>query len=1179
MKKLTLILLSVLLSIGAWAETTPVSVPTTLGQFIDYTNTNVTSYNGLNVSDNGNWGSVKNGNWAQITLNCATDGDYVLVFKSGMDRSTDNDPRAVITVTDASSTTIVSATRYMQQTAGSWTPVTLHAVDMHLSAGSYTLRFDFKRDDSDYVGNFGAIAVYTQSDFDAASTQAIPQADGSFIAFSATNKGTAYGFCTLTNCSVDNPATVIGSTHEGSNIRLTLRNATEQAYLLALKSGERDGDANFTVTVRDTEGKVLMQSDHVAKQTSNWTPSQQHLLSLGTLPVGVLTLDFHVNSITAGTFAGNYGDVAIYAESAYDAAHELTLPTAVDGKIHLGTSGGSLENYCTLSNCRVDGNGDGYVIGSTGASSVMNLQIKNPTEQEYILSFQTGAKNCSAELAVTVKDCEGNIFTTNRQVLDINNFTPSTQHIFSLGVLPTGYYTLEVKVNSNTGSYAGNWGNFAIYALSSYNQCDGTNFDLTKGTYTGGARYEEKNQNVGNIKNGASAEYIMYNATEGVATLHMGLAPYNDGTVTVTVKDMLTGTTELTTSFVTTTDFCKGYDIPSDIQLGQLTTGLKSIRFDFANESGYICNYKNVNVTIQLPTITLINAVLNGGSNAPTVTGTYAGSAVAKTQATATEGGYKFDADCYVGLTLATGYTFKAGDVLHVNVTSKCTGGSKLALYSDLGTTFICTTGIGQETGDLTFTLTDAFNGLSTFYLYRSSNYAWNGYVASVSVEGVSRERVEQTYSVNYSLGESGAQGTVPAAIAAENILTKYAAPVNQTLYKEGYTLKGWTDGETEYLIGQLYDMTEGEHNLTPVFAANTETLAFVKSDLEVIWYFGINNSAPTYTGAADVQTKQVNLNNEMIDLAVLMAGGDNSGRNDEWMNNQQKNITVPVCAGAIVKAKVYYTNDAVFNGETITYNAEFGTQGNVVYTYVCPNTVGSTIDVNVGNQFLSYIQVQYPAHATISDQMTAEAMAALNGFIGDVTVNRSLTAGMFNTICLPFAMSADEITAAFGATRQLKKLSSAELTDDVLVLNFDDATTIEAGKPYLINPAAAVRGWTMENVTLSTTATSTVATSADFIGVLTPTELAASENTLCVGANNTLFYVNSTSTMKGLRAYFTVKGAAAGAPARISLGGQVATGVENVNDNANVSKLIEQGRVIIRIDGHDYDLNGRMIR
>lgn len=857
-----------------------------------------------------------------------------------------------------------------------------------------------------------------------------------------------------------------------------------------------------------------------------------------------------------------------------DIAQFQVVPNAVGTYIDL--------SQAIRTNCKLEtGN---KAIGSTHNGSTMTIDLKNNTAGDYILQFLSGASGLTATVDINVKGSDYDKTQSFNIANTGGNWDLKEFHAMALKDLPAGNLTLKLTVTGTSGSYAGNYGNFAVYPISSYNQCDGTNFDLTKGTYAGGARYEADNQNVGYVVNGASAEYTMYNATEGVATLHMGLTHYGDGTVNVTVKDMLTGTTELTTSFVTTTDFCKGYNTPSDIQLGQLTTGLKSIRFDFAIESGFICNYKNMNVTIKLPTITLIDAVLNGSTNAPTVTGTYAGSAVANTQATAdANGGYKLGSNgCYVGLTLAEGYTFKAGDVLHVNVTTENGGGSKLALYADQGENLICVSDIYKGTGDLTFTLTEAFNGLTTFYLYRSSDYGWNGFVKSVSVTGVERERVEQTYSVNYSLGESGALGTVPAAIADENILTKYVAPVNQTLYKEGYTLKGWTDGENEYLIGQSYDMAEGEHNLTPVFVANTVALGDAIAETTIHWEFQTKEGAPVIavegtSKPSAILVAQATVNGETIDVCLninAVSGKFNNSSHDDWAQvNNGTILTFPSCARATVTGKVYA------NPETTTLDgAAYTEYADGVATWTANPTDGlSTLTVNDG-QYYAYLQVVIPAHATISDEMTAGAMTALNGFNGAVTINRSLTAGMFNTICLPFAMTAAEISEKLG-TCDIRELSTATLNDNVLVLDFAPATTIEAGKAYLIKPAAAVSSWTMENVTLSTTINSTTTTSADFIGVLTPTELTASENTLCVGANSTLFYVGETNTMKGLRAYFQVKGAAAGAPARISLGSHVVTDLENVDVNAKANKLIEQGRVIIRIEGHDYDLNGHLLK
>lgn len=249
----------------------------------------------------------------------------------------------------------------------------------------------------------------------------------------------------------------------------------------------------------------------------------------------------------------------------------------------------------------------------------------------------------------------------------------------------------------------------------------------------------------------------------------------------------------------------------------------------------------------------------------------------------------------------------------------------------------------------------------------------------------------ESYYNVNYSLGESGATGNTPAAIVEASTLSQYVAPVNTTIYKEGYTLKGWTDGENEYLIGESYDMEEKTYNLTPVFTANTVALSEVKKDLVVTWKFGKGNGAPVFDGSAQNYVQQVSLNGNTTDLAVQMAGGKNDDRNDEWMNNLSKNMTVPVCAGAVVRAKVYYANGAVINGETFAYSeADNGPVGNVIYTYTCPEGVGSTIDVNVGNQFLSYIEVTYPG----SNIVTFEDFAVnfkVNPYVVTIPANGEL--------------------------------------------------------------------------------------------------------------------------------------------------------------------------------------------
>lgn len=83
-----------------------------------------------------------------------------------------------------------------------------------------------------------------------------------------------------------------------------------------------------------------------------------------------------------------------------------------------------------------------------------------------------------------------------------------------------------------------------------------------------------------------------------------------------------------------------------------------------------------------------------------------------------------------------------------------------------------------------------------------------------------------------------------------------------------------------------------------------------------------------------------------------------------------------------------------------------------------------------------------------INTQMTAEP---------NVRMSRLVLKG-YNTICLPFAMTAEEVAATFGADARLEKPAGSKVEGNDLVLYFADCTQegLEAGKPYLLNSPKA---------------------------------------------------------------------------------------------------------------------------
>ena len=130
-----------------------------------------------------------------------------------------------------------------------------------------------------------------------------------------------------------------------------------------------------------------------------------------------------------------------------------------------------------------------------------------------------------------------------------------------------------------------------------------------------------------------------------------------------------------------------------------------------------------------------------------------------------------------------------------------------------------------------------------------------------------------------------------------------------------------------------------------------------------------------------------------------------------------------------------------------------------------------------------------------------------------------------WNTICLPFAMTAAQVTAQLAPTK-LMTLSTATFDNGTLTLNFADATEIVAGKPYIIKWASGDNFTpTFTGVTVSSTAPTDVeGTAANFHGIYTPYSTGGeNKSMLYLGASNTLYYPNAAMTINAFRAYFTL--------------------------------------------------------
>lgn len=108
---------------------------------------------------------------------------------------------------------------------------------------------------------------------------------------------------------------------------------------------------------------------------------------------------------------------------------------------------------------------------------------------------------------------------------------------------------------------------------------------------------------------------------------------------------------------------------------------------------------------------------------------------------------------------------------------------------------------------------------------------------------------------------------------------------------------------------------------------------------------------------------------------------------------------------------------------------------------------------------------------------------------VADVTLERTLKAEKWNTLVLPFAVSADKVKAQFGDGVEVAEYSNTDGEE----INFSSTEDIKANVPVLIKPTtvSAENTYTFDGVTLVAGEPKTTGVSYDFVGSYKPYNLA----------------------------------------------------------------------------------------
>ena len=230
--------------------------------------------------------------------------------------------------------------------------------------------------------------------------------------------------------------------------------------------------------------------------------------------------------------------------------------------------------------------------------------------------------------------------------------------------------------------------------------------------------------------------------------------------------------------------------------------------------------------------------------------------------------------------------------------------------------------------------------------------------------------------------------------------------------------------------------------------------------------------------------------------------------------------------------------------------------------------------------------KIEYDTELALSEATdNTAALADWDGYEADVTLQRTLVAGSWNTLAVPFNVEATWLAYLKSQyAMEVKLLTSTSISGETIYLNFEDAQTIEAGKPYLVKVTSDFdfSAQAFPGIEVSKELNPVQTDYVDFIPTLGKTLVTGPEgdksNTdavLFLAAGNLLKHpdvVNEpeqqSSYLKGFRAYFQLKGEAASLARAFSIdfGDGETTGII----------AIDNGQLIM--DNEVYDLQGRRV-
>ncbi len=179
------------------------------------------------------------------------------------------------------------------------------------------------------------------------------------------------------------------------------------------------------------------------------------------------------------------------------------------------------------------------------------------------------------------------------------------------------------------------------------------------------------------------------------------------------------------------------------------------------------------------------------------------------------------------------------------------------------------------------------------------------------------------------------------------------------------------------------------------------------------------------------------------------------------------------------------------------------------------------------------------------------------------VKVKRTIKQG-YNTVVLPFDVTAEQVAAAFGEGAEVYTFSDKAEGEDV-VISFQKAEAISANVPVLVKATVASTEQTFEGVNLVAPAAEPKAegTAIDFVGTYAPVTVTAGDYFVNSG---TLYKSSGATNLKAFRAYLTLKAGTDPNAVKLRIGSDTTTAIDAINAGAQT------------VDGAVYNLSGQRV-